>query len=370
MHFDFLAGDSSMKATSIRAFQMLWNLNVPHRQLAVNGQYSRQVEQAILDSPAAGFPRGRLNRSSNASASRPSGAPSAGGAPRRTTPNVKCGTSYMNVRSAPGLNSNVIGVFPESVPVIFSGAGVSRDGFIWYRGTQCGGTLSGFIAFRGDWWIECTCSAAAGGNATAVRGNTARPTAAPASDVRRWTHVIRTMAPNAAGWIVEGLAQAMPSMVREFSLNTYNRQAYLLAQMAHESAGFSTTTEFASGAQYEGRADLGNTQPGDGVRFKGRGLIQLTGRANYRKFGQIFGIDLIRQPELLQRFPLAARVSGEFWRQNAINECADRSDFICATRRINGGTNGLADRQRYLRIALDLLVRQLPSTPAPRVVNN
>ena len=72
--------------------------------------------------------------------------------------------------------------------------------------------------------------------------------------------------------------------------------AHFLGQTCHESAGFRTTEEFASGENYEGRADLGNNRPGDGVRYKGRGLLQLTGRANYKVFGDLLGVQLEGNP--------------------------------------------------------------------------
>jgi putative chitinase len=96
----------------------------------------------------------------------------------------------------------------------------------------------------------------------------------------------------------------------------------LLAQTCHESAGFRTTEEFASGQAYEGRKDLGNTHTGDGVRYKGRGLLQLTGRANYREMGQRLGLPLEDQPELAAEPVLSLKIACEFWRRKAINPCA------------------------------------------------
>lgn len=85
----------------------------------------------------------------------------------------------------------------------------------------------------------------------------------------------------------------------QYGLNTKERIASFLSQVGHESGGLLYTEEIASGAAYEGRADLGNTQKGDGVRFKGRGLIQTTGRKNYQDFKDKFGVDVINHPELL-----------------------------------------------------------------------
>ena len=150
----------------------------------------------------------------------------------------------------------------------------------------------------------------------------------------------------------------MPQLVARYSLDTPNRQAFFLAQTAEESAGFITTTEFESGAEYNGRSDLGNTQPGDGVRFKGRGVIQLTGRANYAKFGSILGQNFVGNPEMVAQFPWAVLTAGEFWKSRSINECADRNDFVCATLRIDGGTDSLGPRQAFLARAREALVRR------------
>lgn len=150
---------------------------------------------------------------------------------------------------------------------------------------------------------------------------------------------------------VDPLNTAMP----EFEINNVARETMFLAQVAHESGGFRYVQEIASGAAYEGRADLGNDEPGDGMRYKGRGLIQLTGRSNYQKYGDILGLDLLANPELLEEPTNAARSAGCFWSTNGCNEIADMGDFIHITRKINGGTNGLADRQAYLQRAQSAL---------------
>ncbi|PVY81046.1 putative chitinase [Cupriavidus alkaliphilus] len=136
---------------------------------------------------------------------------------------------------------------------------------------------------------------------------------------------------------------------REFDISTSARQTAWIAQVGHESGGFVFTRELwgptAAQQRYEGRLDLGNTQSGDGKRFMGRGLIQITGRANYRECGAALGVDLESNPVLLQGDALAARSAGWFWRWKGLNALADAGDFVGLTRRINGGTNGLADRQ-------------------------
>ncbi len=171
-----------------------------------------------------------------------------------------------------------------------------------------------------------------------------------------WLSVLTAIAPKGKPSILQAVANAMPGVVSEFDLSNQLRQAHFLAQLAHESDGFKTTVEYASGAAYEGRRDLGNTHPGDGKRFKGRGLIQLTGRANYAAASQALGVDFVAKPELAAQFPHAIRVAGWYWQTRKLNFLADKDDVLAVTRKINGGTNGLEDRRRYLaraKTALD-----------------
>lgn len=131
-------------------------------------------------------------------------------------------------------------------------------------------------------------------------------------------------------------------------LNSTLRLAHFLAQLAHESDSFHAMEEYASGRAYEGRADLGNTQPGDGVRFKGRGPIQCTGRANYRRYGRLIGIDLERHPEVAAIPSIGLHVALEYWRDRGLNTLADLDDVMAITRRVNGGLNGFDDRKAWL----------------------
>lgn len=132
----------------------------------------------------------------------------------------------------------------------------------------------------------------------------------------------------------------------EFGIDTPRRVAHFLAQLAHESGSLRYTRELASGAAYEGRGDLGNTQPGDGMRFKGRGLIQITGRANYGTCSRaLYGDErLLQRPELLEDILPACRSAGWYWARANLNPLADTSDIRRITRAINGGYNGYADR--------------------------
>lgn len=142
---------------------------------------------------------------------------------------------------------------------------------------------------------------------------------------------------------------------REFDISTPLRQAAFLAQIAHESGQLTYLEELASGAAYEGRKDLGNTHPGDGIKFKGRGLIQLTGRANYEACSKALGEDFIDDPELLALPVNAVRSAGWFWKTHGLNELADIPDFLKLTKRVNGGVNGYAQRLAYYVLAKQIL---------------
>ncbi|UQV48125.1 glycoside hydrolase family 19 protein [Janthinobacterium lividum] len=141
----------------------------------------------------------------------------------------------------------------------------------------------------------------------------------------------------------------------EFGITTPARQASFLSQVGHESGQLLYVRELASGQAYEGRADLGNVQPGDGVRFRGRGLLQVTGRANYAACGKALGLDLLAQPALLEQTVNACRSAGWFWQTKGLNALADAGDQERVTRRINGGVNGLAERLALYREARKVL---------------
>lgn len=162
---------------------------------------------------------------------------------------------------------------------------------------------------------------------------------------------LRQLCPSGDTGIMGEIAHLAPDMLPRYGIDTNLRLCHLMAQLCHESAGLRTTEEYASGAAYEGRADLGNTQPGDGTRYKGRGLIQLTGRANYRRIGARIGLDLEGSPELAAEFPAALETALVYWADRRLNQYADADDSEMITRAINGGLNGYADRLRYLSLA-------------------
>lgn len=145
----------------------------------------------------------------------------------------------------------------------------------------------------------------------------------------------------------------------EYDIASSTRAAAFIAQVGHESGGFRFTRELwgptPTQRLYERPSskarNLGNTEPGDGLRFRGRGLIQITGRANYKACGDALGIKLIDTPERLEEDVLAVRSAAWWWHAHGCNELADAGDFVALTRRINGGTNGLADRTQRWKIA-------------------
>lgn len=182
--------------------------------------------------------------------------------------------------------------------------------------------------------------------------------------------VLRAVAPRFSGanaqrqsQIIDAIAGDFTSILDEYEISTDLRVAHFLAQIIHESAGLRTTEEFASGAAYEGRVDLGNTVRGDGKRYKGRGVLQLTGRANYRRYGKILGLDLEGQPHIAAEPLVSLRIACVYWRDRNINPLCDADDLVGVTKKVNGGTNGLADRRQYLVKAKAALARAASTPP-------
>ncbi|MBS1988720.1 glycoside hydrolase family 19 protein [Candidatus Dependentiae bacterium] len=153
-----------------------------------------------------------------------------------------------------------------------------------------------------------------------------------------------------------------------FGIDTPQRIRHFIAQTAHESGGFRFVKELSTGKQYEGRADLGNIHPGDGPLYKGRGLIQCTGRNNYMACSMaLFGdARLLKSPELLEIPEYAVAASCWFWSMKGLNKFADLPDtwrsktknyspLQYITYLVNGGQNGIADREAYYKRALSTL---------------
>lgn len=164
---------------------------------------------------------------------------------------------------------------------------------------------------------------------------------------------LKQIAPTASN--ISLLLPLINSAMDKYSIDTKLRQSHFIAQILHESGALRYTEEIASGEAYENRLDLGNRVKGDGKKFKGRGLIQLTGRANYAAYGKYLGVDLESNPVLVAT-DYVADVAGWFWKKRNLNYYADFDDLKAVTKRINGGYNGLQDRQQYLNKAKSVLM--------------
>jgi len=143
-----------------------------------------------------------------------------------------------------------------------------------------------------------------------------------------------------------GFAKYFPT----YQIDSPLRISHWIGQAAHETGRFAYLTELGSTAyfsKYDGRTDLGNTQPGDGARFRGRGLFQITGRANCANYGAELNLDLVDNPSLAADPVVATETACLFWKDHGLNALADGDDCKSVTRKINGGLNGLADRQAF-----------------------
>lgn len=159
---------------------------------------------------------------------------------------------------------------------------------------------------------------------------------------------LRRMMPNARARLDAHLPFINPALDWA-GITTPPLVAAFLAQLAHESGEYRFMEELADGSAYEGRADLGNTEPGDGVKFKGHGPIQITGRDAHSRCGRALGLDLIEHPTLICRPEHGTRSACWFWNDKAggLSPVAARGWFKTLTRLINGGYNGLSDRRQY-----------------------
>jgi putative chitinase len=157
--------------------------------------------------------------------------------------------------------------------------------------------------------------------------------------------------------IIAEAGAVLAATLESYDITSRLRIAHFLGQTCEESAGYRTTEEFASGREYEGRKDLGNTQRGDGPRYKGRGLLQLTGRANYADYGKALGVDLVNNPTLAAQPALSLKIACEYWKRHDINADCDRDDAQAVTRKVNGGLNGLSDRIAFTQKAKTAVAR-------------
>lgn len=162
--------------------------------------------------------------------------------------------------------------------------------------------------------------------------------------------MLRAMMPNAGRRLDAHLPYIGPAM-EEGEINTPERESAFLAQLAHESGEYQYMEEIwgptSQQLGYEGRADLGNTEPGDGKKFKGHGPIQITGRANHKACGNGLGLDLTAHPELIAMPENGTRSAVWFWNTHHLSLLADRGWFKAITRIINGGYTHLDERIEY-----------------------
>ena len=170
--------------------------------------------------------------------------------------------------------------------------------------------------------------------------------------------------------IVENMAKYLPEVLDKFEINNDNRVSEFLGQLAHESDHFKTLQEYASGNAYEGRSDLGNVRKGDGHRFKGRGPIQITGRANYERYGEKLGIDLVNNPDLALDPRISLLIAGQYWDDKGLNAWADAKNTKQITRKINGGYNGLQSRLVFVERARKVVNEAKMDLLKPRVVEH
>jgi predicted chitinase len=154
---------------------------------------------------------------------------------------------------------------------------------------------------------------------------------------------------------------ALDAAMQEGGITTPQRRAAFLAQLAHESCQLRYFEELGDDDYFhqydpgQPNAAAGNTEPGDGPRYHGRGPIQLTGRGNYRAAGQALGLDLEGDPELAASPDVGFRIAQWYWTSRNINVLADAGDFAAVTRAVNGGYNGMESREAYYRRALEVL---------------
>ena len=166
---------------------------------------------------------------------------------------------------------------------------------------------------------------------------------------------LNQLMPAAPSATLASVIEPLNNTCAEFSINTPQRIAAFLSQLAHESGELRWMNEIWGPTEAQHRyeppsklaARLGNTQPGDGKRYRGRGPIQLTGRANYKIAGAALALPLEDNPDLVATPAVGIRVAGWFWNSKDLNTLADQNNYLGITRRINGGTNGLADRTKY-----------------------
>jgi putative chitinase len=176
--------------------------------------------------------------------------------------------------------------------------------------------------------------------------------------------LLLALAPFANKNLADGLAPAMNKWLPIYGMTQKLIVQHFLAQAAEETDGFKTLKEYASGKAYEGRKDLGNIHPGDGVKYAGEGIFMQTGLENYSIEAKELGLDLVHHPELLQIADNAVHAACQYWQDRKITPLALANDIKAVTHKVNGGVNGLATRELYLRRAVLLITSDLDTNKA------
>jgi len=172
---------------------------------------------------------------------------------------------------------------------------------------------------------------------------------------------LKTISPHTPDNRIDTFIHHLNVYMPEYGIDTVNEAASFLAQVLHESGGLKWLREIwgptAAQSKYEGRADLGNVVHGDGKKFMGRGLIQLTGRANYTKMSKdMFGDNrLLEMPDLLSTAECAVKSACIYWQWRKMDLIDDDLDIRAETKKTNGGYNGLTQRQQYFDKAIAVL---------------
>ncbi len=161
---------------------------------------------------------------------------------------------------------------------------------------------------------------------------------------------------------IEEVLEGFYTFFPKYEINTTKRIAAFLAQAAHETGGFKSFTEIGDKSyfnKYESNTplgkELGNTEAGDGYKYRGRGIFQLTGRSNYTRYSKLLGIDLIGNPDIASKPATACHIAAEFWKQNNLNVLADKDDMRGITKHIEGGDHDLEKRIKSYQLALKTL---------------
>lgn len=201
----------------------------------------------------------------------------------------------------------------------------------------------------------------------------------------KFRDIVATVAPHGKTVLINGFSDAFLKYAKQFDMTTNARVTNFIAQCAEETNGFNSFEEYASGKAYEGRADLGNTSPGDGEKYKGRGILMTTGKGNYKTVSrEIYGDDrLLDSPaDLANDYDLATLAALHFWKDHNLNAVADMPDdhvftvvhkdgtktnynkLQYITRAINGGQNGIEVRALYFQRAIASIKDFIKNNPA------